>query len=224
LLTRPQTRFGASFYALLLLFLAYFLFVRSSSKYLRLPTILILSFVTLIRAENFLWHAVANFSAERSGERALLAGLRSFPQDGRAVFVINAPTMLSAPRFLASAWNLKLDISFISQFRGCPHAERGDSRYDLSPKSLSVEIPSCASYVFAGVPDDIQSKALTGHLLRPGIGAYQFPSRPNGNKRLSSGDIDFRRVLRIQFSHPLGTVLAYDWQEGAYRTLKPGLR
>jgi len=224
LLTRPQIRFGASLYAFLLLFLAYFLFARSWSKYLRLLPILILSFVTMIRGGNFLWHAVANVPAEKDGEKALFDELLSLPQDGRAVFVVNAPTMLSAPRFLAMEWNLNLDIIFINQFRGCPHAERGKVRYDLSQTALSVEIPSCASYVFAGVPDDVQSKALTGNLLRPGIGAYQFPARRDGIKRLSSGDIDFGRSLRMQFARTPGTVLVYDWQEGAYRALEPSLR
>jgi hypothetical protein len=218
MLTRPQARFGASLYAFLFLFLAYFLFVRARPKYLRLLPILILSFVTLISAGNVLWHAVATERTEGSGEKALYAALRSLPQDGRAVLVVNAPTMLSAPRFLALMWNLKLDVVFIDQFGGCPHAEA--ARYDLSPASLSVEIPSCAFYVFAGVPDDIQSKALTDGLLRPGIGTYQFPGRPAGGKRLSSGDIDFGRELQIRFARVPGTVLAYDWQDGTYRTLR----
>ncbi len=132
---------------------------------------MILSFVTLIRGGDFLWHAVASVSPEERGEKALLTGLRSLPQDGRAVLVVDAPTMLSAPRFLAKEWNLDLHIAFLSQFRGCPRARRKDEEYALSPMSLSVEIPSCASYVFAGVPDDIQSKAAAGILLRPGIPA-----------------------------------------------------
>ena len=104
MLTRPQTRFGASLYVFLLLFLAYFLFARSGPRYLRLLPILLLSFVTLVKGGNFLWTAVANASAERRDEKTLFAGLRSLPQDGRAVFVVNAPTMLSAPRFLPRAW------------------------------------------------------------------------------------------------------------------------
>ena len=221
MLTRPQTRFGASLYVFLLLFLAHFLFVRSRPRYLRLLPILLLSFVTLIRGGNFLWTAIANASVERSSEKALFAGLRSLPQDGRAVFVANAPTMLSAPRFLPRAWNLKLDIVFINQIRGCLHAKRADAGYDLSPASLSVEIPSCASYVLAGVPADVQAQASTGGLLRAGIGTYQFPDHRTGIKRLSSGDIDFGRILRVQFTHPPGTVLAYDWQDGTYRILGP---
>jgi hypothetical protein len=222
MLTRPQTRFGASLYVFLLLFLAYFLFVRSKPRYLKLLPILLLSFVTLVRGGNFLWTAVANASAERNSEKALFAGLRSLPQDGRAVFVVNAPTMLSAPRFLPRAWNLKLDVVFISQFRGCPRAAREDARYDLSSMSLSVEIPSCASYVLAGVPDDVQAKASTGSLLRAGIGTYQFPDHRTGIKRLSSGDIDFGRILRVQFTRAPETILAYDWQDGAYRILGSG--
>ena len=222
MLTRPQIRFGASLYVFLLLFLAYFLFVRSSPKYLRLLPVLILSFVTLIRGGAFLSHAVADAAAEAQGEKALAAELRGLPQDGRTVFVVNAPTMLSAPHFLAKAWNLKLDVVFISQFRGCPRAAGGDAGYDLSPASLSVEIPSCATYALAGVPDDLQLKASTGSLMRPGIGAYRFPSPPAGAKRLSSGDVDFGRSLRIQLARPLGTVVAYDWSDGAYRTLGSG--
>jgi hypothetical protein len=220
---RPQTRFGASFYVFLLLFLAYFLFSHSRPKYLKLIPILIVSLVTVVRAGDFLWHAVANGSAERSGAGALLSSLRSLPQDGRTVFVVNAPSMLSAPIFLSSSWNLKLNIVFINQFQGCPHTKSGDARYDLSSTSLSVEIPSCAYYVFAGVPDDIQSKLLTGDFLRPGIGVYQFPSHPNG-KHLSGGDIDFGRAVQIRFERPPGTVLAYDWQRAAYGILGSGPR
>ena len=219
LLTRPQTRFGASLYAFLLLFLATFLFANSWAKIWKLVPVAILSFVTLIRAGNFLSHAIANLAPERNGERALYAALGALPQDGSAVFVVNAPTMLSATGFLAKAWNLKRDIIFIDQVRGCPHAEAG--RYELSSTSLSARIPPCAFYVLAGVPDDIQSKALTGDLVRPGIGTYRFPD--HHDKRLSDGDIDFGRKLRIRFAASLPpTVLAYDWQDGTYRPLAPG--
>ena len=224
MLTRPQTRFGASLYAFLFLFLACFLFARSGPKYLRQLAISILSFVTVMSAGNFLWRAVAMEQAEGRGEKALYAALRSLPQDGRTVFVVNAPTMLSAPRFIATSWNLKLDISFISQFSGCPRAKPDDARYALSPAFLSVKIPSCASYVFAGVPDAVQSKALAGDLLRPGFGVYRFPGHPDGGRRVSSGDIDFGRLLQVRFTRAPGTVLAYDWRDGTYRTLGFGLR
>jgi len=219
MLTRPQIRFGASFYPFLLLFLSYFLFARTWSKYLRLIPILIVSFVTLIRGGNFLWHTIANVSAERHGEKALFSSLQSLPQDGRTVFIVNAPTMLSAPIFLTNAWNLKLNVVFINQFLGCPHAKSGDASYHLSPMSLSVEIPSCASYVFAGVPDDIQSKALIDGLSRSGIGMYEFASAHDGIKRLNSGDIDFGRMMRIEFARAPGTILAYDWQTSIYRAI-----
>lgn len=224
MLTRPQTRFGAILYAFLLLFLACFLFVRSRPTYLRALPVLILSLVTFIRGGDFLRHAVATVSPEERDEKALLTGLRSLPQDGRAVLVVDAPTMLSAPRFLAKEWNLNLHIAFLSQFRGCPRARRKDEDYELSRKSLWVEIPSCASYVLAGVPDDIQSKAATGVLLRPGIGAYRFPALHDGIRRLHSGDIDFGRTMQIQFTRPPATVLAYDWQQGVYRVLPSGTR
>lgn len=132
--------------------------------------------------------------------------------------------MLAAPRFLPKAWNLALHITFINQFRGCQRAERGATRYDNLSMSWSIEIPACASLVFAGVPEDFQSKILFGKVLRPGIGVYQFPSHHDGIKRLSSGDIDFGRSLRVQFTRTPGAVLAYDWQEGTYRTLDAGLK
>ena len=219
MLTRPQTRFGASLYVFLLLFLATFLFAHSLPKYLRMLPVLILSCVTAIRAGNFLGSAIANEAVERRGGEALLAGLRSVPQDGRTVFVANAPTMLSAPRFLAKEWNLNLNIVFINQYLGCPRAGQGSARYDILSRSLSVEIPSCAVFVFAGVPEDLQLRALVANALRPGIGVYHFPSRHNGIKRPRNGDIDFGRSLRIQFVRAPGTVLAYDWQKSIYRTL-----
>jgi len=224
MLTRPQIRFGASFYAFLLLFLAHFLFTRPRPKFVRLVPVLILSFVTLLRASDFLWHAIATYSAEESGEQALFAGLRSLPQDGRSIFVVNAPAMVSAPTFIAKAWNLNVDIIFLNQVRGCQRAGSEDARTKLSTNSLSVEIPLCASYVLAGVPQDIQAKALTGNLLRPGIGAYRFSNSAKDGKRLSTGDIDFGRALQIRFTHSPGTILAYDWQKGIYRTLGMGTR
>ena len=224
LLIRPQFRFGASFYAFLLLFFAHFLFTRPWPKYAGLVPVLILSFVTLLRAGDFLWHAIATYSAQSSREKALFAGLRSLPQDGRSVFVVNAPGMLSAPVFIAWAWDLNLNITFLDQAPGCQSAGRNDGRYDLSSQSLSVEIPSCAYYVLAGVPLDIQSKALMGSLLRPGVGMYQFPNPPGGDRHLSSGDIDLGKAMRIRLTHPPRTMLAYDWQKGVYRTLGLGAR
>jgi hypothetical protein len=169
---------------------------------------------------NFLWSDIPKVLAGRSGEQALFAALHSLPQDGRTVFVVNAPTMLSAPRFVAKEWNLNLGITFINQFRGCSYANLGDAWYELSPTSLSVRIPSCASYVFAGVPRDIQAKELAGGLLRPGVGTYQFPGHPDLSKRLSSGDIDFGRAMQVQSLHFPGTMLVYDWQNSVYRTLE----
>lgn len=224
LLIRPQIRFGASFYAFLLLFLGHFLFARPWPKYVRLVPVLILAFVTLLRAGDFLWHAVATYRAKSGGEKALLAELRSLPQDGRSVFVVNAPAMLSAPVFIAKVWNLNLDIVFLDQVRGCRRAGHEAARTDLSTKSLSIEIPSCADYILAGVPLDVQLKALSGSLLRPGIGAYRFSNLPSGGRRLDSGDIDFGRSLRIEFTRAPGTVVAYDWQTGAYRTLGLGTK
>jgi len=223
MLTRPQTRFGAIFYVFLLLFLACFLFAQARPGYLRLLPIFILSLVTLARGDDFLRHAITNGTLERRGETALFNGLRALPQDGRTVLVANAPTMLSAPVFLSKSWDLKLNVIFADQVHGCTHAKAGDVRYDLSTTSLLVGIPPCAYYVFAGVPEDIQSKLLVGDFRRPGIGVYGFPGHPIG-KRASSGDIDFGRALQIRFERPPGTVLAYDWQGGAYRVLTSGSR
>jgi hypothetical protein len=216
LLIRSQARFGASLDAFLLLFLAAFLFVRPQPRYLRLIPIAILSFVTLVRGGHLLVSDLEKEKTERSGDRALFAGLRSLPQDGRTVFVVNAPTMLSAPIFIVGAWHLKLDVKFINQFHGCARVGAWDGRYRLSAMSLSAEVPSCASFVFAGVPDDIQARAQAGGLLRPGIGVYQFPNRPAPGKRLSDGDVDFGRRLEVRFLHSPATVLIYDWQKGIY--------
>jgi hypothetical protein len=216
LLIKPQARFGASLDAFLLLFLAAFLFARARSLYLRLIPIMILSFVTLVRGGHLLVSDLEREKTERIGDKALFAGLRSLPQDSRTVFVVNAPTMLSAPSFIARAWHLKLDVTFINQFHGCSRAGPRDSWYRLSATSLSAEIPACASFVFAGVPDDIQARAQSGGLLRSGIGDYLFPDHPTSGKRLSDGDIDFGRRLEVRFLHGPATVLIYDWQKGVY--------
>jgi hypothetical protein len=219
-LTRPQVRFGASLDTFLLLFLAYFLFAQSWPRYLKTLPVLILAFVAATRGGNFLWNDMPSVLAKTSGEKALFTALHSLPQDGRAVFVVNAPTMLSAPRFIAMEWNLNLGIAFINQFRGCSYANSRDAWYELSPTSLSVEIPACASYVFAGVPGDIQVKELAGGLLRPGVGTYQFPGHPDLSKRLSSGDIDFGRAMQVRSLRLPGTILVYDWQNSVYRPLE----
>jgi hypothetical protein len=220
MLIRPQVRFGASLDAFLLLFLAYFLFAQPWPRYLKTLPVLILAVVASARGVNFLWSDLPKVLTARSGEKALFGALQSLPQDGRAVFVVNAPTMLSAPRFIAKEWNLKLRITFINQFRGCSYANSQEAWYQLSLTSLSVEIPSCASYVFAGVPSDTQVKVLAGGLLRPGVGTYEFPGHPDLSKRLSSGDIDFGRAMQVQSPHLPGTILVYDWQNGVYRTLE----
>jgi hypothetical protein len=219
-LTRPQVRFGASLDTFLLLFLAYCLFAHPWPRYLKALPVLILAFVAVIRGANLLWNDIPKVLTGIIGEKALFAALQSLPQDGRVVFVVNAPTLLSAPRFIAKEWNLKLDVTFVNQFRGCSYANLQDAGYELSLTSLSVEIPSCASYVFAGVPGDIQVKELAGGLLRPGVGTYQFPGHPDLSKRLSSGDIDFGRTMQVRSLHLPGTMLVYDWQRGVYRTLE----
>jgi hypothetical protein len=216
MLIRPQARFGASFDAFLLLFLGSFLFANPWPRYVRLIPIVILTFVTMARGGYLLWGDLEKEKSERRGDRALFAGLRSLPQDGRTVFVVNAPVMLSAPIFVAREWKLNLDLKFISQFHGCPRAGGQDAGYRSSPEFLSVEIPACASFVFAGVPDDVQANAASGGLLRPGIGTYRFPGRSGLGKRLNDGDIDFGRKLEIRFLRAPGTVLVYDWQTGAY--------
>jgi hypothetical protein len=219
-LIRPQVRFGASLDAFLLLLLAYVPFTQSWPRYLKTLPVLILAFVAAARGVNFLWIDVPKLLAARSGEKALFIALHALPQDGRAVFVVNAPTMLSAPRFIGKEWNLKLGITFINQFRGCLQADPQDTGYELSPTALSVEIPPCAFYVFAGVPRDTQAKELAGGLLRPGVGTYQFPGHADLSDRLDSGDINFGRTMQVQ-SLPLpATILVYDWQNGIYRSLK----
>ena len=219
-LTRPQVRFGSSLDTFLLLFLAYFLFTQHWPRYLKSLPVLILAFIAAVRAVNFLWIDIPRVLSERTGEKALFAALHALPQDGRAVLVVNAPTMLSAPRFIAREWNLKLGITFINQFRGCSYADSQDAWYELSFTTLTVEIPSCASFVFAGVPGDIQVEVLAGGLLRPGVGTYLFPGHPDLSKRLSSGDIDFGRAMQVRSLHFPGTMLVYDWQSGVYRTLQ----
>jgi hypothetical protein len=219
-LTRPQVRFGASLDTFLLLFLAYFLFAQSWPRYLKTLPFVILALVATVRGGNFLWSDLPKVLAARSGEQALFVALRSLPQDGRSVFVVNAPTMLSAPRLIAREWKLNLSITFINQFRGCSYANPQDAGYVLSATTLSVKIPSCASYVFAGVPGDVQEKELAGGLVRTGVGTYQFPGHPDLSRRLSSGDIDFGRAMQVQSLGIAGTILVYDWQKSAYWALK----
>jgi hypothetical protein len=218
-LIRPQVRFGASLDTFLLLFFAYCLSVRPWPRLFKTLPVLILALVATIRGGYFLWSDVPKALAARSGEQALFIALRSLPQDGRTVFVVNAPTMLSAPRFIAREWNLELSVTFVNQFRGCSYAGSRDASYELSLTSLTVQIPSCASYVFAGVPADVQVKEVAGGLLRQGVGTYQFPGHPDISKRLSSGDIDFGRSMQVRSLHLPATILLYDWQNGRYRTL-----
>jgi hypothetical protein len=199
-LAAPQTRYGAALYAFLPLFFAYFWTANPGTRAGAFITIGILLAVTIWKLASFMLYAGSNATSVAAPEQALYKALASLPQDGRAIYVVNAPGMYSAPKYLAPAWDIKDRIVFINQFVGCSQSKANDWRYSVSRTSLSSLLPACATYVFSTVPTDVTAKAIGGQLTRPGIGLYHFP---NGRMTAPAGPgknmMSFGRELEFKF-------------------------
>ena len=221
-LAAPQTRYGAGVYAFLLLFLAYAWTAVPRQKAANVIAIIILSSAVIWKSGTFLSHAASETSDVISRERTLYNSLAALPQNGRTIYIVNAPAMYSAPEYLAPAWNLKLHIVFVNQFVGCTRSE--DWHYRFSGNSLSASLPACAAIGFSTVPADIVARGIGGALSRPGIGIYRFPEGrmvPHEGER-KGPEMKLGRTLAFVFDDRSDkTILAYDWRMQRYRVLVP---
>ena len=225
LLAPPQIRYGACLYTFTLLFWAHTWRERSGRKTVALAAA-ILAGVTIVKYGSFLLNTTSIIRSTIQPERALYAALAALPQDGRRVYVFNAPAMWSAPNYLAVGWQIEDRIIFINQFIGCPQSGARDWSYRLSRRVLTSQLPSCAANVFSTVGPDIIGRGISGWLRRPGIGSYHFP---NGRTPVTGKALYFGRELQFEFDEPdAGTMLVYDWRTGDYRPtqlpLQPGFQ
>jgi hypothetical protein len=222
ILAPPETRYGTSAYAFLFLLFAYSWTACPGQRVASFAATVILLSITAWKSGKLLLAIAPNAFSIIAPERALYTALSSAPQDGRTIYIVNAPGMYSAPKYLAQAWGLKDRIVFINQFTGCSHSGANDWRYVSSSTLLSSQIPDCATYVFSTVPPAITADAIGGWLIRPGIGIYHFPEGHVTSQvgHLSGKITTFGRVLQFKFSNQSDrTILIYDWAANSYKLL-----
>ncbi len=226
-LAAHQTRYGASSYAFLYLFLATFLF----SSEVRIPRWVAAS-VMLVFAAGTAWHSQANlrlisrWQSIASPSRSLHDALRKLPQDGRLVYVVNAPpAFIPAMKYLNRAWSLNLEVVVINHFRGCERAaDDGMTQFvGSSADVLDLRIPDCAQLEFYRVSPELLQRGVTGTLARAGVGTYQFPDgvvpASNGNP---AGLAQLGRSLTFRIEPGRSpTVIAYEWRAAEYRVVSP---
>ena len=219
-----EARYGASTYAFLYLFLAAILFAPGS----RIPR-WVSAGVMLVFAAGTLWHAQANlrligrWQDIASPNRSLYDALHALPQDGRLVYVINAPpTFIPAMKYLNRGWSLNLEVVVINQFQGCERAtDAGATQLGGSGGVLDVRIPDCAQFNFYNVSRDLLQQGVMGSLARRDVGTYRFPdgavSAANGNPVGLAG---LGRSLTFEIEPGRSpTVVAYRWDTAGYRVV-----
>ena len=221
-LAAGHSRYGASYYAFLYLFLVNFFFA-SDVRVLRwgvVAVMVVLSTATIFQLERNLGSGAAWRSSVAS-ERALYNGLHALPQDGSTVYVVNAPRgYISSPKYLNRAWSTNLRVVIINHALSCERSsDPGSAEFDPSGNGpLDVRIPDCAAFAFIGVEPELIGRAVREPVARDGVGVYRFP---DGAIRAAAGDVgtrfDLGHRMRFQIDpgqHPI--VLAYDWATGSY--------
>lgn len=226
-LAAHQTRYGASSYAFLYLFLVTFLF----SSEIRIPR-WIAAIVLLVFATGTAWHAQANLRLISRWEytdaptRALHDALRNLPQDGRLVYVVNAPpAFIPAMRYLNRAWLLNLEVIIINHVQRCEGTANGGTTQFIGASAdvLDVRIPACARFEFHQVSPELLQRGITETLVRQGVGTYQFPDgvvvSPNGNPADLS-NLGRSLTFRVEAGRsPI--IIAYEWRTAQYRVISP---
>ena len=215
-----EARYGASTYAFLYLLLAAISFVPGS----RVPRWISAS-VLLVFAAGTLWHAQANLRLIvrwpdiASANRSLHGALEELPQDGRLVYVVNAPpSFIPAMKYLNRGWSLNLEVVVISQFQGCETAtDGGATQLAASGDVLDVRIPDCAQFNFYNVGRELLQRGITEPLARAGVGTYRFPD----GVALASADLaGLGHALTLEIEPGRSpTVVAYEWNDAAYRVV-----
>jgi hypothetical protein len=225
-LVAHEARYGGSYYTFLYLFLAVFLF----SSETRVPRWVAAS-VLLVFAAGTVWHAqenlrvISRWQYTEAPTRALHDALRELPQDGRVVYVINAPRgFVPAMKYLNRAWSLNLEVVVINHVQRCEGpANGGMTRFAGSGGDvLEVRIPDCALFDFFRVSPALLQRGITGPLERQGVGTYHFPDgviRSNGNQA-DLADLGHSLTFRIE-SGRSPTVIAYEWKALQYKVVSP---
>jgi hypothetical protein len=151
--------------------------------------------------------------------------LQSLPQDGRTVYVVNAPAGLaSAPRHLTRAWSLDLNVVIVIQFRGCEASDAGSTRFDVSrPDMVSVRIPDCAEFEFRTGNPVVFDGGSGVVLKRAGIGTYVFPEgvAPSPGAFLEPG-LGRSLLFEADPKETDLTLLGYNWKTGGYEPIRSG--
>lgn len=225
----PISRYGAIIYPFVLLMVGRFFFTRQRQPKTTAGLVAAVGALTaLISVIDY-----TNLSGDRqisvNLQKALYKALRQLPQDGRQVYIVNAPSQFfSAPKFFRRAWKLDVDVSYISQFEGCvsidPAPRTAESSFQ--GRTLHVRVPDCAIFYFQGASRPMLAQAVSGKLARPSIGSYFFPDgNVLGKRTLSTKSdqllIDFGRELIVELSDPTTTILSYNWGSQSYEILAP---
>ena len=146
--------------------------------------------------------------------------LRALPQDGRTVYIVNAPpAMASAPRYLNLAWSLNLNVVIVNQFDRCAtSSDPGTTQFLASGANLiGVRIPDCAAFDFGAATLDVSGGRTGAVLQRDGIGAYNFP---DGVVSAAANSRELGRTMTLQADQNVEfTLVAYNWESADYRVL-----
>jgi hypothetical protein len=219
-------RYGGSIYPFLYLFLSALFFSPAYRvpRWAMATVLLVFAVATAVQSLRNARLALA-WEAIRAPERALHDALQSLPQDGRTVYVVNAPgSLASAPHRVARAWSLNLKMVIVIQFRGCPISDAGSTQRDASrPDLFSVHIPDCAEFEFRTGNPDVLDGPRGVVLERAGIGTYAFPEgvAPSPGAFLEPG-LGRTLLFEIDPMQIEPTLVAYNWKTGAYEPIPRG--
>lgn len=219
-LAGPGARYGGSIYPFLYLFLGAFFFTPA----FRIPRWVVASVLLVLFAANAVQSSrnvrdVVGWQSVIAPERALRDALRALPQDGRTVYVVNAPRSLAGtPHHLARAWDVNLNLVIVNQFSGCTmSSDAGEVR--SSSEALTVRIPDCATFDFLYARVNPKSGGSGLALTRNGVGSYAFPEGVAG---VEADAPQFGRTLMFEIDPKTSpTLLAYHWDSGRYDVLSP---
>jgi hypothetical protein len=212
-------RYGGSIYPFMYLFLAALFFSPGYRVPRWVAACVLLTFgaATFVQSARsvrlaFAWHSII------APERALHDALAALPQDGRVVYVVNAPPALaSAPRHISRAWSLNVNLVIVNQFNGCTASSDSGSTefFDIRPDLIAIRIPDCASFNFRNAGLDPLHAESGLSIYRSAIGTYTFPG---GQVAPGAETLDAGRTLTLQLESPAssGTFLGYNWQSGHY--------
>lgn len=217
-----SARYGGSMYPFLYLFLAALMFVpgyRVPRRALAGAFAVFLA-VTLVQGARGV-RSVLFWQSAVAPERALYEALKSLPQDGRTVYVVNAPqAYTSAPHYLNVAWSLNLNVVIVNQFRGCTTSSDAKLPQLSGSGLLDIRVPGCATLKFGVAVPDFLNRGIDRALERKGVGIYRFsdPAADTGPYTRIGRTLAFR----LASTSADATFIGYDWSNAAYRVIAPG--